>query len=101
MALLLGSAVWLMSSGVLAVGHIFPDCGNGPLVSNDVCNKELSVGERAKALVAALKTEEKYGLLVSTSPGVERLGLPSYEWWRMYSFLQCKLLSRKYLLMLF
>ncbi|KAI1659770.1 glycoside hydrolase family 3 protein [Daldinia decipiens] len=82
MALLLGSAIWLLSSGVLAAGHIYPDCGNGPLASNDVCNKELSVGERAKALVAALKTEEKYGLLVSTSLGVERLGLPSYEWWQ-------------------
>ncbi|OTB06006.1 glycoside hydrolase family 3 protein [Hypoxylon sp. CI-4A] len=71
-----------MSSSVSAVGHIFPDCGNGPLAGNDVCNKELSVGDRARALVAALETEEKYGLLVSTSPGVERLGLPSYEWWQ-------------------
>ncbi|KAI1476953.1 glycoside hydrolase family 3 protein [Daldinia eschscholtzii] len=82
MALLLGSVIWFMSSRVLAVGHVFPDCINGPLASNDVCNKDLSVGERAKALVAALKTDEKYDLLVSTSPGVERLGLPSYEWWQ-------------------
>ncbi|KAI1383411.1 glycoside hydrolase family 3 protein [Hypoxylon trugodes] len=82
MALSLGSAVLLMSSGVAAVGHIFPDCGNGPLATNGVCNKALSVGQRARALVSALKTEEKYGLLVSTSPGVERLGLPSYEWWQ-------------------
>ncbi|KAI0176476.1 glycoside hydrolase family 3 protein [Hypoxylon sp. FL1284] len=71
-----------MSSGVSAVGHLFPDCGTGPLASNDVCNTELSIGQRAQALVSALKTEEKYGLLVSTSPGVERLGLPSYEWWQ-------------------
>ncbi|KAI2629528.1 glycoside hydrolase family 3 protein [Hypoxylon sp. NC1633] len=71
-----------MSSGVQAVGHVFPDCGNGPLAANEVCNKELSVGERARALVAALETDEKFGLLASTSPGVERLGLPSYEWWQ-------------------
>ncbi|KAI1382400.1 glycoside hydrolase family 3 protein [Hypoxylon crocopeplum] len=71
-----------MSSGASAVGHLFPDCGNGPLSSNDVCNKGLSVGQRAQALVSALETDEKFGLLVSTSPGVERLGLPSYEWWQ-------------------
>ncbi|KAI1759195.1 glycoside hydrolase family 3 protein [Hypoxylon sp. FL1150] len=83
MALVLGSAVLLLSSGVLAVGHIFPDCRTGPLATNDVCNKGLTIRERAQALVAALETEEKYGLLVSSSPGVEeRLGLPSYQWWQ-------------------
>ncbi|KAI1107968.1 glycoside hydrolase family 3 protein [Jackrogersella minutella] len=71
-----------MISGVSASGHLFPDCVSGPLSSNGVCNKALSVGERAKALVAALETNEKFGLLSSTSPGVERLGLPSYEWWQ-------------------
>ncbi|KAI2615759.1 hypothetical protein GGS26DRAFT_456318 [Hypomontagnella submonticulosa] len=84
MALVLVSAIWLMTSGVSAVGHIFPDCGNGPLASNDVCNKDLSIGQRAQALVAALETDEKIGLLISTSPGAQRIGLPSYEWWRMY-----------------
>ncbi|KAI1635404.1 beta-glucosidase [Biscogniauxia mediterranea] len=82
MALLLGTILGLMSSGVGAVGHLFPDCSSGPLASNGVCNTELSTAERVKALVAALETDEKFKLLVSTSPGVERIGLPSYEWWQ-------------------
>ncbi|KAL7629137.1 hypothetical protein AAE478_000656 [Parahypoxylon ruwenzoriense] len=82
MALALGLAVWLMSSGVKAAGHIFPDCINGPLGSNDVCNTKLPISERVQALVASLETSEKFRLLDSTSPGVERLGLPSYEWWQ-------------------
>lgn len=84
MALALGLAMWLMSPGALAAGHLFPDCENGPLATNDVCNKALSIKQRSQALVAALETDEKYGLLVSTSSGVERLGLPNYEWWRMH-----------------
>ncbi|KAH9897322.1 glycoside hydrolase family 3 protein [Xylariomycetidae sp. FL2044] len=83
MALFVGIIGSLMTIGaVSAAGHLFPDCVNGPLASNDVCNSDLPVAERAHALVAALETEEKFGLLVSTSPGVERLGLPSYEWWQ-------------------
>lgn len=75
MALALGSA-----------GHLFPDCINGPLASNAVCNNALSIGDRARGLVSALETDEKYSLLINTSPGVERLGLPNYEWWRMHLF---------------
>ncbi|KAI1498905.1 beta-glucosidase [Biscogniauxia marginata] len=82
MALLLASILGLMSSGVGAAGQLFPDCSSGPLASNDVCNTQLSISDRVKALVAALETEEKINLLVSTSPGVERLGIPSYEWWQ-------------------
>ncbi|XXG94861.1 hypothetical protein Hte_001120 [Hypoxylon texense] len=81
MAFVLGFTVLLLSSEVLAVGHVFPNCASGFLASNDICNTSLTIGQRAKALVAALETDEKYGLLVSTSPGVERAGLPSYEWW--------------------
>ncbi|KAI1780193.1 glycoside hydrolase family 3 protein [Hypoxylon cercidicola] len=82
MAIVLGLSMLLLSSEVLAAGHIFPDCGTGPLAALDVCNKGLSIKQRAQSLVSALETNEKYGLLVSTSPGVERLGLPSYEWWQ-------------------
>lgn len=83
----LSSLLLLPLAGVAAaqvdIGHLFPDCASGPLSDNDVCNSELSPGERARALVAALRTEEKFGLINNESPGVERLGLPSYEWWRM------------------
>ncbi|KAI1336942.1 glycoside hydrolase family 3 protein [Xylariaceae sp. FL0016] len=82
MALLFASALGSIISGVSAVGHVFPDCVNGPLASNDVCNTGLSISDRVKGLVAALETDEKFSLLINTSPGVERLGLPSYEWWQ-------------------
>ncbi|KAK6072998.1 glycoside hydrolase family 3 protein [Seiridium cupressi] len=82
MVVLLGTALSLLVSGVAAAGHLFPDCENGPLVNNTVCDTSSSVSDRAKALVAAFTTEEKFQLVVSTSPGVPRLGLPSYEWWQ-------------------
>jgi beta-D-xylosidase 4 len=68
----------------LAVGSLadlYPDCVNGPLASNTVCNASASVSERAKAFVAALTIDEKFNLTGSTSPGVTRLGVPSYVWW--------------------
>lgn len=82
MSVLLGTTLCLLVSGAAAAGHLFPDCENGPLASNTVCDTTASVSVRAKALVAAFTTEEKFQLVVSTSPGVPRLGLYSYEWWR-------------------
>ncbi|KAI1867610.1 hypothetical protein JX265_007412 [Neoarthrinium moseri] len=82
MALLAGTALGLLVTGTAAAGHLFPDCEKGPLANNTVCDMTASVSDRAKALVAAFTTEEKFQLVVSTSPGVPRLGLPSYEWWQ-------------------
>jgi len=64
-----------------ASAALFPDCQNGPLSNNTVCDTTASVTARAQALVAALTNEEKFNLTGSTSPGVPRLGLPSYIWW--------------------
>jgi len=44
-------------------------------------NKELSVEERAKDLVSRMTTEEKASQLRYDAPAVERLGIPSYNWW--------------------
>ncbi|KAI5866490.1 glycoside hydrolase family 3 protein [Durotheca rogersii] len=82
MAFVWGFILLLMSPGAFAAGHVFPDCISGPLSSNNVCNATLSIGERVQALVSALETKEKFKLLGSSSPGAERLGLPSYEWWQ-------------------
>ena len=41
------------------VGDRYPDCISGPLASNDVCRMGLDPATRAKALVAAMTTEEK------------------------------------------
>ncbi|KAI1488933.1 glycoside hydrolase family 3 protein [Biscogniauxia mediterranea] len=59
----------------------FPNCESGPLASNQVCNTTLDPWSRATALVAALSSSEKISNSWDNSPGVSRLGLPSYEWW--------------------
>lgn len=68
-----------------AAAALFPDCQNGPLANNTVCDTTASVSARAQALVAALTNEEKFNLTGNTSPGVPRLGLPSYQWWRKFN----------------
>ncbi|PWO20629.1 60s ribosome biogenesis protein rrp14 protein [Pyrenophora tritici-repentis] len=60
---------------------IGPDCVNGPLKSNAICDVTASPAKRAAALVAAMQTQEKLDNLVSKSKGVARLGLPAYNWW--------------------
>ncbi|KAF2197733.1 glycoside hydrolase [Delitschia confertaspora ATCC 74209] len=62
-------------------GHIVPDCVNGPLKSNKICDVKAKPAERAAALVAAMTQQEKLANLVSKAPGVSRLGLPPYNWW--------------------
>ncbi|EXJ61609.1 hypothetical protein A1O7_02037 [Cladophialophora yegresii CBS 114405] len=65
-----------------ATAALFPDCANGPLANNTVCDTTASVAARARALVDALNIDEKFNLTGSTSPGVPRLGLYSYQWWQ-------------------
>ncbi|KAL0959068.1 hypothetical protein HGRIS_014368 [Hohenbuehelia grisea] len=59
----------------------FPDCANGPLKSNAVCDTTRSPAERAKALISLFTVDELIANTVNTSPGVPRLGLPGYQWW--------------------
>lgn len=44
-------------------------------------DKSLSAEERAEALTDAMTTEEQASQLRYDSPAVERLGIPSYNWW--------------------
>ncbi|KAF2281393.1 glycoside hydrolase [Westerdykella ornata] len=62
-------------------GAVGPDCVNGPLKNNKICDITAKPAERAAALVAAMTQEEKLANLVSKAPGVQRLGLPAYNWW--------------------
>ncbi|EJD55091.1 beta-xylosidase [Auricularia subglabra TFB-10046 SS5] len=59
----------------------FPDCANGPLKDNLVCNTTANFMDRAKALIDEFTTEELVNNTVNGSPGVPRLGLPPYQWW--------------------
>ncbi|GAB1318406.1 xylan 1,4-beta-xylosidase [Madurella fahalii] len=62
-------------------GVKYPDCANGPLRSNLVCDTSADPAARAAALVAAMNNNEKLANLINNSPGVSRLGLSPYQWW--------------------
>lgn len=44
-------------------------------------NPALSAEERAADLCSRLTLEEKAKLMMNTSPAIERLGIPSFDWW--------------------
>ena len=77
MATLLALACLALATDVRAV---FPDCANGPLANNTVCDTSASPIERATALVSLLTLEEKINNTGNTAPGVPRLGLPPYQY---------------------
>ncbi|KAH0587169.1 hypothetical protein H2248_005978 [Termitomyces sp. 'cryptogamus'] len=75
--------LWLAPYLGAALGfeYTFPDCVNGPLRSNAVCNRTQDVATRAKALISMFTDDELMANTVNLSPGVSRLGLPGYQWW--------------------
>ncbi|PGH02015.1 hypothetical protein AJ79_07753 [Helicocarpus griseus UAMH5409] len=77
-ALLLAAAAALYSSTTLAA---FPDCINGPLSENSICDSSLPPAERVAGLLSVLNITEKIANVNNAAPGSERLGLPPYEWW--------------------
>lgn len=59
----------------------FPDCVNGPLANNTVCDTTADPYTRSTALVSLFTLAEKINNTGNTSPGVPRIGLPAYQWW--------------------
>lgn len=66
--------------------------GQSPLFACDVdenpelgefgfCNTAMEISERVEDLVKRLTLQEKVGFLVDKAGAVNRLGIPSYEWW--------------------
>ncbi|PGH04985.1 hypothetical protein AJ79_06942 [Helicocarpus griseus UAMH5409] len=70
-----------LASLVAAQTYTFPDCVNGPLASNKVCDRLATPSERAAALVAALEPTEKLQNIIRSAKGAPRIGLPAYNWW--------------------
>lgn len=58
----------ILALGQLASCDRYPDCVNGPLARNDVCNMGLDPSARAKALVSAMTVEEKLANMVEYVP---------------------------------
>ena len=44
-------------------------------------NPNLSASQRADDLLSRLTLEEKVSLMMDTSPAIERLGIPQFQWW--------------------
>jgi beta-glucosidase len=44
-------------------------------------NPALSVDERVDDLVGRMTVEEKISQMMNTSPAIDRLGIPAYDWW--------------------
>jgi beta-D-xylosidase 4 len=59
--------------GLDAPFQTYPDCTEGPLAENKVCDRSLPPAERAAALVDALTNEEKLANLV-------RYVMPGDKW---------------------
>ena len=57
----------------------FPDCANGPLQTNLVCNASADPFIRAKALVNALMPDDLVINIVNGTSGEPRLRLPAYN----------------------
>ena len=59
----------------------FPDCKEGPLSNNLVCNTSANYYDRAQALISLFTLEELIANTQNNAPGVPRLGLPNYQVW--------------------
>lgn len=65
--------------GALSVKAVVEE--NGEPKSYPFLNHELSNEERVENLISLLTPEEKVGLMMNKSVSVDRLGIPSYNWW--------------------
>lgn len=50
-------------------------------VSQPFRDSNLPVDQRVENLLKQLTVEEKVAMMVHTSPAIERLGIPAYNWW--------------------
>jgi beta-D-xylosidase 4 len=79
--MILSLAVLLTAYALSPALATFPDCVNGPLNTNPVCDTTKDAVTRAKALIDRFNSTELIANTVNQSPGVARLGLAAYQWW--------------------
>lgn len=60
---------------------IMLSCGDSKDYEYPYQNPKLSNDERVENLISLLTPEEKIGLIMNKSVSVDRLGIPSYNWW--------------------
>ena len=65
----------------LAMAALFSSCGGNGDYEYPFQNPKLSTEERVENLMSLLTPEEKVGLIMNKSISVDRLGIPSYNWW--------------------
>ncbi|WP_302330034.1 glycoside hydrolase family 3 N-terminal domain-containing protein, partial [uncultured Muribaculum sp.] len=66
--------------GALSVEAVVNE-GATPATYYPFRNPKLSNAERVENLISLLTPEEKVGLMMNKSISVDRLGIPSYNWW--------------------
>lgn len=70
---------WWASQATLDLS--FPDCVNGPLRENLVCDRSANAHDRAAALISLFTFEELVNSTGNAFYGIPRLGLPPYQVW--------------------
>ena len=55
--------------------------GNAQTYEHPYLNPNLPIEERVENLISLLTPEEKVGLMMNKSVSIDRLGIPSYNWW--------------------
>ena len=65
---------------VLCMAAFMVSCGGGKY-EYPFQNPSLSTEKRVENLMSLLTPEEKVGLIMNKSVSVDRLGIPSYNWW--------------------
>lgn len=63
-----------------ALALVLASCGSGKY-EYPFLNPKLKVEKRIDNLMSLLTPEEKVGLIMNKSMSVDRLGIPSYNWW--------------------
>ncbi|MBR3013264.1 MAG: glycosyl hydrolase family 3, partial [Bacteroidales bacterium] len=71
----------LIPAALAAALLLAASCGSSNDYEYPFQNPRLSNEERVENLISLLTPEEKVGLMMNKSVSVDRLGIPSYNWW--------------------